>query len=163
MGLSPAAQDWSQADQDALERAERELVGVFAGGARPLPEMRAALDEMMSSHGLPDGTEVTELTVGGVPALRVTAGPVDDGAVVIWLHGGGYVMGSPTGYRGVAAAISAASGHPVVLPDYRRAPETPFPGAVNDAAAVIAWAAQTYGDRWVLAGDSAGGGLTMAT
>lgn len=72
-------------------------------------------------------------------------------------------MGSAAGYRGVAAAISAACGHPVVVPDYRLAPESPFPAAVEDAQAVMGWAAESFDGRWVLAGDSAGGGLTMAS
>ena len=155
--------NWTKADADALQRADDELRKVFGDGRRPLEVMRQNLDEMMIAQGLPDDVTVDEVSAGGVPALRVAAGAVDDSAAVVWLHGGGYVMGSAQGYRGVAAAISAASGHPVVVPDYRRAPEAPLPAPVEDAAAVMGWAAQTYGDRWVLAGDSAGGGLTMAS
>jgi len=154
---------WSKADADALQRADGELRQVFGDGRRPLEVMRKNLDDMMIGQGLPGDVAVTEVSAGGVPALRVAAGAVDDTAVVVWLHGGGYVMGSARGYRGVAAAISAASGHPVLVPDYRRAPEAAFPAAVDDAAAVMGWAAQNFGDRWVLAGDSAGGGLTMAS
>lgn len=156
-------ENWSKTDSDALERAEGELREVFGGGRLPLPVMRENLDAMMSSLPLPADTTVTEVSVGGIDALRVDTGPVDDGAVVVWLHGGGYVMGSPHGYRGVAAAVSAATGRPVVVPDYRRAPENPFPAALLDAAVVTEWAAQNYGSRWALAGDSAGGGLTMAS
>ncbi|GAA2533414.1 alpha/beta hydrolase [Mycolicibacterium diernhoferi] len=154
---------WTQADAEALQRADGELREVFGDGRRPLEVMRQNLDDMMIGQGLPTDVTVTEVSAGGVPALRVSAGVVDDSAAVVWLHGGGYVMGSAYGYRGVAAAISAASGHPVVVPDYRRAPEAPFPAAVEDAEAVMGWAAQNFGDRWVLAGDSAGGGLTMAS
>jgi acetyl esterase/lipase len=128
-----------------------------------VPELRDRLDEMMSASGLPDDTTITELSAAGVPALRVCTGPVDDSAAIVWLHGGGYLIGSAHGYRGMAAAVSAASGHPVVVPDYRRAPEDPYPAALTDVQAVMGWAADTYGDRWVLAGDSAGGGLTMAS
>lgn len=162
MALSLADEQWSDADADALEHAERELERVFGDGRRPLAAMRQALDDMMISQGLPDDIAIAELTVGGIPALRVSAGAVDDTATVIWFHGGGYVMGSAHGYRGVAAAVSAAAGHPVVVPGYRRAPENPFPAALLDARTVMSWAAETFGDRWVLAGDSAGGGLTMA-
>ena len=163
MGLTSIDEDVSKADSDALERAEQDLAGVFGDGRVPLPLMRDRLDAMMSSSGLPVDTTVTEMSAGGVPALRVAAGSVDDSAVVIWFHGGGYVIGSADGYRGVAAAVSAACGHPVVVPDYRRAPEDPFPAALHDARAVMEWAARTYGNRWVLAGDSAGGGLTIAS
>lgn len=163
MGLSLADEDWTDADADALEHAEKELARVFGDGRRPLPLMRESLDDMMTSQGLADGVVVTEMSAGGVPALRVDAGAGDDSACVVWLHGGGYVMGSAHGYRGVAAAVSTACGHPVVVPDYRRAPENPFPAPLADAAAVMGWAAETFGDRWVLAGDSAGGGLTVAS
>lgn len=161
--LSVADESWTEADADALERAEAALGGVFGDGRRPLPDMRVDLDEMMSAQALPDDVVVTEVDARGVPALRVGGGSVDHNSAVIWLHGGGYVMGSPHGYRAMAAAVSAACGHPVVVPDYRRAPEHPFPGAVLDSAAVMNWAAETFGDRWVLAGDSAGGGLTVAS
>ncbi len=154
---------WSKIDSDALERAECELRQVFGDGRVPLPALREKLDAMMNSAGLPVDTAVTELSAGGVKALRVAAASADESAVVIWLHGGGYLIGSADGYRGVAAAVSAAAGHPVVVPDYRRAPEAPFPAALLDAHAVMGWAAGTYGNRWVLAGDSAGGGLTVAS
>jgi epsilon-lactone hydrolase len=163
MALSQVGEGWLQADADALERAERDLGQVFGDGRVPLPVMREKLDAMMTSPGLPADVTVTEVSVGGVPALRVEAASVDDSAAVIWLHGGGYVIGSAAGYRGVAAAVSAACGHPVIVPDYRRAPEDPFPAALSDAQAVMGWAAGSYGDRWVLAGDSAGGGLTVAS
>ncbi|OBB26111.1 alpha/beta hydrolase [Mycolicibacterium peregrinum] len=163
MGLSLTEADWSKADSEALGRADDELRQVFGDGRRPLPVMRENLDAMMISHGLPEDVVIAEISAGGVPALRVATGSTDDSAAVIWLHGGGYVMGSAEGYRGVAAAISAASGHPVVVPDYRRAPEAPFPAAVHDAQAVMDWAEENFPGRWVLAGDSAGGGLTMAS
>ncbi|ORA15691.1 alpha/beta hydrolase [Mycobacterium arosiense] len=163
MAPSVTDADWSKADSEALQRADRDLRRVFGDGRRPLPAMRENLDAMMISQGLPEGVAIAELSAGGVPALRVAVGTVDESAAVIWLHGGGYVMGSAKGYRGVAAAVSAASGHPVVVPDYRLAPESPFPAAVQDAEAVMGWAAQTFGGRWMLAGDSAGGGLTVAS
>lgn len=162
MGLSPD-EDWTQADAEALERAEEQLREVFGDGRQSLPVMREKLDAMMTSLPLPEDAAVAEVSAGGVPALRVSAGTVDDSAAVVWLHGGGYLIGSPTGYRGVAAAVSAACGHPVIVPDYRLAPENPFPAAVEDAHAVMDWAAAQFGPRWVLAGDSAGGGLTVAS
>lgn len=163
MGSSLIEEYLSDADREALARAEGDLGRVFGDGRVSVPELRARLDEMMLAPGLPDGTAVTELDAGGVPALRVETGSVDDSAAIVWLHGGGYLIGSAHGYRAMAAAVSAASGHPVVVPDYRRAPENPYPAALQDAQAVMNWAAQAYGDRWVLAGDSAGGGLTMAS
>jgi monoterpene epsilon-lactone hydrolase len=94
----------------------------------------------------------------------VPAGARTDGAV-LYLHGGGYVIGSPRSHRHVAAACAAASGIAGLLPDYRLAPEHPFPAAVEDATAAYGWLLDRgiAPGRIVVAGDSAGGGLTVAT
>jgi monoterpene epsilon-lactone hydrolase len=86
-----------------------------------------------------------------------------DGAV-LYLHGGGYVIGSPRSHRHLAAAIARAAGLPALLLDYRLAPEHPFPAALDDAIAAYEWilARGIAPARIVIAGDSAGGGLTMA-
>jgi phosphinothricin tripeptide acetyl hydrolase len=87
-----------------------------------------------------------------------------DGAV-LYLHGGGYVIGSPRSHRHLAAAIAQAAGLPALLLDYRLAPEHPFPAALDDAVAAYEWilARGIAPTRIVIVGDSAGGGLTMAT
>jgi epsilon-lactone hydrolase len=90
-------------------------------------------------------------------------GVLDD-AAVLYLHGGGYVIGSPRSHRHLAAAIGRAAGTPTLLLDYRLAPEHPFPAAVDDAVAAYQWllARGFPSGRLVVAGDSAGGGLTVA-
>jgi epsilon-lactone hydrolase len=90
-------------------------------------------------------------------------GVLDD-AAVLYLHGGGYVIGSPRSHRHLAAAIGRAAGTPTLLLDYRLAPEHPFPAAVDDAVAAYQWllARGLPSGRLVVAGDSAGGGLTVA-
>jgi epsilon-lactone hydrolase len=87
-----------------------------------------------------------------------------DEAAVLYLHGGGYVIGSPRSHRHLAAAIGRAAGTPTLLLDYRLAPEHPFPAAVDDAVAAYQWllARGLPSRRIVVAGDSAGGGLTVA-
>ncbi|HKZ07976.1 MAG TPA: alpha/beta hydrolase [Methylomirabilota bacterium] len=86
-------------------------------------------------------------------------------AALLYLHGGGYVIGSPRSHRHLAAALAAAAGAPTLLPDYRLAPEHPFPAAVEDAVAAYRWllARGIPAAGIAIAGDSAGGGLTMAT
>jgi epsilon-lactone hydrolase len=83
---------------------------------------------------------------------------------VLYLHGGGYAIGSPKSHRHLAAAIAKAAGARALLIDYRRAPEQPFPAAVDDAVAGYRWLLATgqAAERIVVAGDSAGGGLTVA-
>jgi len=85
--------------------------------------------------------------------------------VVLYLHGGGYVIGSPRSHRHLAAAIAAAAGTSALLLEYRCAPESPFPAAVDDAVAAYRWLLDQgiSAGGLVIAGDSAGGGLTVAT
>ena len=86
-------------------------------------------------------------------------------AAVLYLHGGGYVIGSPRSHRHLAAAIARAAGTAALVVDYRLAPEHPFPAALEDAVAAYRWllARGIAAERVVVAGDSAGGGLTVAT
>jgi epsilon-lactone hydrolase len=95
--------------------------------------------------------------------LRPTGARLD--AAVLYLHGGGYVIGSPRSHRHLAAAIAQAASTAALVPDYRLAPEHPFPAALDDAVAAYQWllARGLAPARIVVAGDSAGGGLTIAT
>jgi acetyl esterase/lipase len=87
------------------------------------------------------------------------------GAALLYLHGGGYVIGSPRSHRHLAAALGAAAGAATLVPEYRLAPEHPFPAAVEDAVAAYRWllARGVAPGGIAIAGDSAGGGLTVAT
>ena len=87
------------------------------------------------------------------------------GRVVLYLHGGGYVIGSPRSHRHLAAAIASAAAASALLLDYRLAPEHPYPAAVDDATAAYRWLLDQgiAPEHVVIAGDSAGGGLTVAT
>ncbi|MBC2637663.1 MULTISPECIES: alpha/beta hydrolase fold domain-containing protein [unclassified Rhodococcus (in: high G+C Gram-positive bacteria)] len=147
----------------ALHRARESFASVFASGRPTLKQLRSNLDAMMLEPALADDVSVEELTVAGVDCLRVTAGPEIDGNVLVWFHGGGYVMGSAHGYRHAAAALARALGSAVLLPEYRLAPEAPFPAAVEDAAAVLGAVVAEHGpEHTAVGGDSAGGGLTIA-
>ena len=114
-------------------------------------------------------TTVTPAEAGGVPgewSIDATAEPQHR---MLYLHGGGYVSGSPRTHRNLTARISQAGRVAVLSLDYRRGPETKFPGAVEDATAALAWLREN-GPRGpsraaslFIGGDSAGGGLTLAT
>ena len=106
--------------------------------------------------------------VGGVPGLWVTPEHRRQdapGATLLYLHGGGYCFCSPATHRALVAQIAVASEARCLALDYRLAPEHPFPAALDDALA--AYRALLAGgvepERLFLAGDSAGGGLTIAT
>lgn len=138
--------------------------------ARPAPpagvtvEQTRAGFEAMAQPAAADVT-CTTLTASGVPAEWVVAPGAAEDRAILYLHGGGYVIGSITTHRELAGRISRASGARVLLIDYRLAPEHPFPAAVEDAHAAYRFLITSGFDpsRIVVAGDSAGGGLTVAT
>ena len=108
----------------------------------------------------PEDVVVTPVDAGGVPAdLLVPPGAVED-RPVLYLHGGAYVAYSPASHRELAARIGRAAGRAVLVPDYRLAPEHPFPAALDDALAAYRWLRER--GPVAVAGDSAGGGLSLA-
>lgn len=116
---------------------------------------------------VPWGTRVVRRPVPGparpITVERIACGPVRDDGLILWLHGGGYVAGSPRTHRAMLARLSRAAGLRVAAPAYRRVPEAVLPAAHDDALAV--WdallAEGRAPDRIVLGGDSAGGGLAF--
>jgi epsilon-lactone hydrolase len=140
----------------------RVLGGVVRPGLPPLKIVREAFDAVGRTP-LPRGTKIKNVTAGGVPGLWISAKNAQDSpGVLLYLHGGGFVCGSPRTHRQLAARISAAAGLPVLLLDYRLAPEFPFPAAAEDALAAYRWLlGMGYApERIVVGGDSAGGHLT---
>lgn len=103
-------------------------------------------------------------TVAGVPAVRYAADSeaLDKAPVIVHLHGGAYIVGSPTASATMAVPVARRTGLPVVSVDYRLAPEHPCPAAIDDAAAVCR-ALAAEGGVAAMYGESAGGGLTLAT
>ena len=111
----------------------------------------------------PRGTQHARERIEGVPVRWVMARGVDrrTGPLLLYFHGGGYVFGSSLTHRGMLGRLSQIAGLPACLPDYRLAPEHPFPAAVEDA--LIVYRAVAYHPGGViLGGDSAGGGLALA-
>ncbi|HEV8715757.1 MAG TPA: alpha/beta hydrolase [Candidatus Binatia bacterium] len=111
-----------------------------------------------------DDIKSEKVTVAGCAAEWVRAPEVQPGRAILYLHGGGYVMGSPNTHRSLAGEISRAAQAAVLLVDYRLAPEHPFPAAVEDGVASYRWLLeQGFAPRSLaIAGDSAGGGLVAA-
>jgi len=129
---------------------------------RSAAEQRAEFDALFADRPLGDDVTLTPRTLGGVPALDVQVEGADGDAVILYLHGGGYQVGSARTGANLAAPLSRRTGLPAVSLDYRLAPENPFPAAVDDALAAYK-ALLESGRRIVIAGDSAGGGLALAT
>jgi acetyl esterase/lipase len=126
--------------------------------ALPWRVQRTRLDQLTRPFLLPRGTTVTEQELGGVPVEVVSVGAPGPQPTVAHFHGGGYCIGSARTIRGWAAHLSAQAGCRVVLPEYRLAPEHPYPAGLQDARAVVA----ALEGPVVLSGDSAGGGLALA-
>jgi acetyl esterase/lipase len=127
-------------------------------------ERRAAYDRAERAFALPVGATIRPWERNGLIGELVEPEHPVDGRTILYLHGGGYVIGSPRSHRHLAAAIAIAASANVLLLDYRLAPEHPFPAAVDDAVAAYRLLLQDIGSqRLAVVGDSAGGGLTVAT
>jgi epsilon-lactone hydrolase len=139
-----------------------------ASAAQPRPSLeqwRAAFAPAGRLHPVPDDVQVSAVSACGVPAHWLAAPGVDAERVLIFLHGGGYELGSVRSDGELAARLGRASGMRVLFPEYRLAPEHPFPAAVDDVLAVWRWLRRELGldaASIAVAGDSAGGGLAVA-
>ena len=134
---------------------------------RPRPaeiaEMRANTDARGIAFGLPADVKVEKVSANGVPAeWTSTPGAAADTAL-LYLHGGGYVIGSLDSHRHMVAELGRAAGMRTFAIDYRLAPEHRFPAAVDDTVAAYRWllAQGVKPNRIVVGGDSAGGGLVI--
>ncbi len=105
----------------------------------------------------------TEVDLGGIRALDLRPKEITTDVVLLYLHGGSYLFGSPETHADVGARHALAAGARVVLPDYRLAPEHPFPAALDDAERAFdaLVASGVPADRIAIVGESAGGGLTV--
>jgi epsilon-lactone hydrolase len=134
----------------------------------PLAEMRKNFERLAGGMPIGEGTEQEAVTAGGRPAEWIrpaaSADAIPTGAAIVHFHGGGYVLGSPRTTRPITAGLARHTGIPVLVPDYRLAPEDPFPAAIDDAVAVYCWLVEQGFEpgRIVISGDSAGGGIAVA-
>jgi acetyl esterase/lipase len=126
-------------------------------------EFRAAFEEMAPTA--PADITSQKVNAGGVDAEWVSAPGAASDRVVLYLHGGGYLLGSVNTHRDLMGRVSRAARARVLGLNYRLAPENPFPAAVDDALAGYRWllAQGIKPSRVAVAGDSAGGGLVVAT
>jgi acetyl esterase/lipase len=152
--------------------ASRELAAlIHLLTSRPIPENATVADrrqgfEMLAAK-LPVAPDIAceRVDTAGVAAEWVVAPGAEASRVLLYLHGGGYVVGSLNTHRELAGRLSRAAAARVLVIDYRLAPEHPYPAAVEDATTAYRWLLRHGATpaRTVIAGDSAGGGLTVAT
>jgi acetyl esterase/lipase len=131
----------------------------------PIGFQRWWMETVARGIPLPPGIRTAKNTLGGVPTLRVRPKDSNPSRAVLYLHGGGYVVGSARTYLGLGAHLALAADATVYLIDYRLAPEHPFPAMRDDAvAAYRALLASAWEPHQIaVAGDSAGGGLALST
>ena len=130
----------------------------------PIEVRRAGFEARFGALTLPEDALFEPLEFApGVGGLRVSLPNGDPTRVLVWFHGGAFVLGSSASWRRFACDVAAASGVTVLLPDYRLAPENPFPAAHEDAVAACAWldAQGIAPEARAIGGDSAGGNLAL--
>ena len=130
-----------------------------------IAEQREAMDNAAAPFPLGEDVVREETNAGGVPAEWLTPETASGDGVLMYLHGGGYCIGSMTSHRHMIANIARAAGVRALSVGYRLSPEHPFPAGLDDAVTVYRWLVEkgTPPKCIVIGGDSAGGGLTLAT
>ena len=127
--------------------------------------LRESMDSAADNFPIPESVAITSTDVAGVAAEWIVGPGGEDGPVMLYLHGGGYVAGSLKSHRHMVAYLADKMGGRILNIDYRLAPEHPFPAQIEDSVAVYSAMVADGADptNLFIGGDSAGGGLTMAT
>ncbi len=149
----------------AQVRAYQEAAIGSATAVPTLEDMRAGADAVMETVGtMPDGVAIEEANVGGLSGLWFRPNGAAKDSVIVYFHGGGYVLQSANTHRKLTAHLSVQSKCNVLSVNYRLAPEHPHPAAISDAMAAYKWLlANGYAaSKIAISGDSAGGGLSLA-
>jgi epsilon-lactone hydrolase len=131
----------------------------------PIEQQRHDWETAALQTILPPDTAIEAAPIGGVECEWVRCGILDENKVFLFLHGGGFNSGSPRTHHDLAARLSQEAGIPVLLPDYRLAPEHPFPAGIEDVIQVYRELLEAgyQAQQIVIGGDSAGGGLAIST
>ncbi len=130
-----------------------------------IDEQRADFEARTTLLPLASDIVCQPVQANGIPAEWVTAPEAENDRVILYLHGGGFVIGSINTHREMVSHISRAARARILLIDYRLAPEHPFPAGLEDSRIAYRWLISEGFDpgRMIIAGDSAGGGLTIST
>ena len=148
-----------------LHRTLQRVTGALAFDFS-IQEQRTRLNEL-ARRGirLPRGVSVRTVQAGGVHAEWIEPIGMEPKKTILYLHGGGYCICSLDTHRGLASRVALAGRANVLIIDYRLAPEHPFPAALDDTLTAYRWllAQGIPADQIIVGGDSAGGGLTLAT
>jgi acetyl esterase/lipase len=148
-----------------LERVLQLLREYVSPEPQSIGEMRAEFEANAKMFTVVEDTRCEPFRLENMQAEWIVHRDAFDERVVLYLHGGGYVMGSIETHRAMISRISRAAAARVLLIGYRLAPEHPYPAALEDSTAAYQWLLAEGWDpaRMAIAGDSAGGGLSIAT
>ncbi|MGB3050553.1 MAG: alpha/beta hydrolase fold domain-containing protein [Polyangiales bacterium] len=143
----------------------RFAVRPFLGPPFPVSFQRVWLRLASIVNAPSKAAEMVQLDIEGISAVRARPHGSDPLRTILYLHGGGYCVGSWESHRGLITHLALAADAEVYAPNYRLAPEHPYPAALEDYLAAYRWLLATgrSPERIALAGDSAGGGLALAT
>ena len=135
------------------------------GPGLPVAKQRERFEKICRLNLLPFGTKIKTADIGGMPARWISNADAADDRAILYFHGGAYTIGSSHTHRSVAAYLAKTSKTKVLVIDYRLAPEYPYPAAIDDGIKAYRWLMENgFSHRkLVVAGDSAGGGLVLAT
>lgn len=131
----------------------------------PIDEFRDMFEEWSTVTAEPANIAYEDMTIDGIPALWARPSSHQQDRLLICFHGGGYVTGSRASHRKLFGHIAVAADAPALIVEYRLAPENPYPAAIEDALTAYRWALArgVSANRIAFVGDSAGGGLSVAT
>ncbi|XHC09175.1 alpha/beta hydrolase [Labrenzia sp. ac12] len=126
------------------------------------PELLDNYNKELARNLPPAEVEISAVDMGGIPAACVTPQDWREDRTMLYIHGGGYLSGGSDGYHGIAGHYARLLGARVYVPDYRLAPDAPFPAQLDDTEQAYAWLVGEAGaHNIVLAGDSAGGAMVV--
>lgn len=131
-------------------------------GALNGPSARSAYDPIFEAIPVADGITYAAGKVAGIEGVWCRPSSAREGVAILYLHGGGYVLGSAHAYRHFAGHFAARTQLTVFVAEYRLAPEHPFPAAIEDAQAAYRGLLDAGYKQIIVMGDSAGGGLSLA-
>lgn len=137
----------------------------FGGKSMSVAQLRQGLEELANMRPPDPDIQVEKITIEEIPGEWLTPPNAVEGRVLYYLHGGAYCAGSCNSHRNLVAKLARSCGARALVIEYRLAPEHPFPAALEDAVTAYKWLTETgtCPDNIVIGGDSAGGGLAVAT
>lgn len=148
---------------DAWNAASSSFGPLLMGQAGDWAAEREKYVNVLAQHPSPNGVSISHIDMAGIAATVVTPEVVEDHRVLLYIHGGGYIAGSPAAYHGLAGHYAKLLKAVVYMPDYRLAPEYPFPAAIDDTLASYIWLLDQGHDpkSITFSGDSAGGAMVV--